>query len=107
MCLGSFVEFVDEPAQRFMKAITRNRTCTMDGPYSPFQIVKSKFLGKLPNTHDYEILFVCYDKQDRVLQSFLAKYILELLPRKFNLLFIGRVDDKDQTPGLLINVLPQ
>jgi hypothetical protein len=100
--LGEIKENRTDPFETLVKTITTGSTCSLDVPGSLPESVQAELIRDLRRVHGVrEILLVCEDKEEGIAKLIFVQHSLELLARLRHTLAIVRVDDEDDSLGVL------
>ena len=100
--LTATLEVGAQPFETLVETVTAGSTGGLDKPLSLSQAVEAKLVGDLGGVHGVgQILLVGEDQEQGIAKLVLVKHALELLASLRNTLTVVRVDDEDDTVGVL------
>jgi len=108
LVVASLAERVAEPLETLVKPITRGSASGLDVPGTLSQTVQTKLIRNLGGVHGiWQILLVGEDQEESVPELIFVQHALQLLSSLHYTIAIVRVDDEDDTLGVLEVMPPQ
>ena len=97
-----------EPVETFVKSISTDGAGALDEPGSSTDFVKAESGRDFSARHGAgEILLVGEDEEDSVLKLFLSEHLMELFLVLVDTVAIVRVDDENESLGVLVVMSPE
>jgi len=108
LVVACLAERVAEPLETLVKSITRGSASGLDVPGTLSQTVQTKLIRNLGSVHGiWQILLVGKDQEESVPKLILVQHTLQFFSGLDYTIAIVRVDDEDDTLGVLEVMPPQ